>query len=62
MNDQFRKITAKEQRMILHEMFAATVSNAPDNETDNFTAKRISPIYLSICKVLEKISKKKKKK
>ena len=62
MNDQFRKITAKEQRMILHEMFTATVSNAPDNEIDNFTAKRISPIYLSICKALEKISKKKKKK
>lgn len=71
MSKKFSKITApltesgvklSDHRLILHEMFAATVSNAPDDETDNFTAKRVTPVYLALCNVLENVRKGKKKK
>lgn len=43
------------QRMALHQMFAAAVANAPENETDNFTAKRLKPTYLALCELLENV-------
>lgn len=46
-----------EQRLILSEMFATTVANAPDNETDNFSAKRIKPFFLGILEMLENFEK-----
>jgi hypothetical protein len=70
MSRKFEKLTEplrdsgvdlSEHSIILHEMFASTVSNAPDNETDNFTAKRVTPVYLALCRLLENIRKKKKK-
>jgi hypothetical protein len=33
--------------MALHEMFAL-MSNIPENETDNFTAKKLAPAYLAL--------------
>lgn len=50
-------ISLRESRLIMHEMFAATVSNAPGNEIDNYTAKRITPVYLALCKMLENVGK-----
>lgn len=49
-------INFKDQRLLLHEMFATAVSNAPDDETDNFTAKKLKPFYLALCEVLENLS------
>lgn len=49
------RINFSEQRMLLNEMFASTVSNAPDNEIDNFTARRITPFYLAMCQLLENL-------
>ena len=49
------KINFSNQRMLLNEMFARTVSNAPDDELDNWTAKRITPFYLALCQLLENI-------
>jgi hypothetical protein len=49
------RINFRDQRMLLHEMFAHTVASAPDNETDNFTAKKLTPFYLALCEVLENI-------
>lgn len=45
----------REQRMILHEMFALAVANIPDNETDNYTAKRMKPVYLALAELLENV-------
>lgn len=44
-----------EQRMALHEMFALAVTNIPDNETDNFTAKKLKSTYLALCQLLENV-------
>jgi hypothetical protein len=41
--------------MLLHEMFASTVANAPDDESDNWTARRITPFYLALCQLLENL-------
>ncbi len=49
------KINFRNQRMLLHEMFTLSVANAPDDETDNFTAKRLSPLYLALCETLENL-------
>jgi hypothetical protein len=40
--------------MALHEMFALAMSNIPENETDNFTAKKLAPAYL-LCQLLENL-------
>jgi len=45
----------KEQRMALHKMFALAVANAPENETENFTAKELMPAYLALCALLENV-------
>jgi hypothetical protein len=42
------QLSLQEQRMALHEMFALAMSNIPENETDNFTAK-LAPAYLALC-------------
>lgn len=42
-----------QQRMLLHEMYTAAVVNAPDDEIDNFTAKRLTPFYLALCQMFE---------
>lgn len=49
------EIPLREQRTILREMFVLAVANAPDNETDNFTAKRLSPVYLALSELLENV-------
>lgn len=46
-------LTLKEQRLILNEMFALAVSNIPDNETENFTAKKLTPVFLALSELLE---------
>ena len=49
------RINFRNQRMLLHEMFTSTVANAPDDETENWTAKRITPFYLALCQLLENL-------
>nr|WP_315245184.1 hypothetical protein [uncultured Flavobacterium sp.] len=49
-------LSLKEQRLILNQMFALAVSNIPDNETDNFTAKKMMPVFLSLSEFLENVS------
>lgn len=49
------KINFRNQRMLLHEMFTCTVANAPDDESENWTAKRITPFYLALCQLLENL-------
>lgn len=49
------EITPRQQRMALHQMFALAIANIPDNETDNFTAKKLAPVYLALCEVLENV-------
>jgi hypothetical protein len=64
MNEKLNRIIApmiececslREHRMALHEMYALAVANAPENETDNFTAKKLAPTYLALCNLLENI-------
>ena len=45
----------REHRMALHEMFALAVANAPDDETDNFTARKLKPTYIALCLLMENI-------
>jgi hypothetical protein len=45
----------RQQRLDLHEMFALAMTNIPDNETDNFTARKLKPTYLALCELLENI-------
>jgi hypothetical protein len=49
------QLSLQEQRMALHEMFALAMSNIPENETDNFTAKKLAPAYLALCQFLENL-------
>jgi hypothetical protein len=49
------KASFREQRFMLHEMFCCTVANAPHDESDNFTAKKLQPFYLALCEVLENL-------
>jgi hypothetical protein len=48
-------LSISQHSMALHEMFALAMSNIPDNETENFTAKKIMPAYIAFCQVLENI-------
>lgn len=48
-------IPLSEQRLRLSQMFALAVSNAPDNETDNFTAKNLTPVFLALLETLENL-------
>jgi chromosome segregation ATPase len=48
-------ISLSKQRMALHEMFTLAMTNIPDNEIDNYTAKRLTPAYLSFCQLLENV-------
>ncbi|MBC5840741.1 hypothetical protein H8R23_04930 [Flavobacterium sp. F-380] len=41
--------------MALHRMFTLAVANAPENETDNYTAKTLSPAYLALCELLKNV-------
>lgn len=43
----------KEMRIILSEMYSNSVSNAPSDELDNFTAKRQTVVFLALQKFLE---------
>jgi len=45
----------REQRMALHEMFALAVTNIPDGEIENFTARKLKPTYLALCELLENL-------
>jgi len=45
----------REQRMALHEMFALAVSNISENETENFTARKLKTTYLALCELMENI-------
>jgi chromosome segregation ATPase len=49
------EISLSKQRMALHEMFSLAMTNIPDNEIDNYTAKRLTPAYLSFCQLLENV-------
>lgn len=53
----FSGVPFPEQKMVLDNMFAATVSNAPEDETDNFTAKEASPVFLAISEFLLRMYK-----
>lgn len=48
-------LSLSEQRQILNKMYALAMSNIPDNETDNFTARMITPVYLALAEMLEKL-------
>ena len=50
-------IPLSDQRMLLNEMFCQTLSNAPDDEIDNFTAKRMTPLFLALQQTLENLEK-----
>lgn len=50
------QLSFSEQRMLVNEMFTVTVENAPDDETDNFTARKLKHFYLSLLQTLENIS------
>lgn len=50
------QLPLKEQKLILNEMFALAVSNVPENETDNFTAKKMVPVFLALSELLEHAS------
>lgn len=50
-----RGIAFSEQRLLLNTMFATTVANAPDDESDNFTARRLQPFYLALSELLENL-------
>lgn len=41
-----------EQANLLNRMFVAAVENAPDDETDNYTARQISPVFLALNQTL----------
>ena len=49
------ELSLSQQKMALNQMYAMAVSNAPDDETDNFTARKLSPAYLAMCQLLENI-------
>ncbi len=49
------KIDLKSARILLSEMFTTAVSHAPDDEIDNFTAKRLTPLYLALLQTLENL-------
>lgn len=53
------EVSLKEQRKALREMFALAISNIPENETDNFTAKRLTPVFLSLSEMLDNMPKSK---
>lgn len=48
-------IPLSEQRLRLSQMFALAVSNSPDNETENFTAKNLTPVFLALLETLENL-------
>ncbi|MEZ0182663.1 hypothetical protein AB9T89_10485 [Flavobacterium oncorhynchi] len=50
------QLPLKEQKLILNEMFVLAISNAPENETDNFTAKKMAPVFLALSELLEQAS------
>jgi len=45
----------REHKMALHEMFALAVTNIPDDETENFTARKLMPTYLALCEFFENL-------
>lgn len=49
-------VPIKEQKMLLNKMFTLAITNAPDDETDNFTAKSLTPVFLALSEVLESAS------
>jgi hypothetical protein len=49
------EISLSKQRMALHEMFSMAVSNIPENESDNFTVRKLTPAYLGFCQLLENV-------
>lgn len=51
----------RKQKRILREMFAAAVSNTPEGDMDNFTAKRYAPVFLALAHLLDNVGKVKKK-
>jgi len=50
------QLSLSEQRLILNQMFALAVSNIPENETENFTAKKLMPVFLALSELLENAS------
>jgi hypothetical protein len=48
-------LTLSQMRMILNEMYSNSVSNAPTDEMDNYTAKRQTPVFLALSSFLENI-------
>ena len=48
-------ISLSNQRLLVHQMFTQCVCNAPDDEIDNFTAKKLTPFYLALLETLENL-------
>ncbi|WP_417365883.1 hypothetical protein [Flavobacterium beibuense] len=44
-------------QLILSEMYSNSVSNAPADETDNFTAKRQTPVFLALIEFIGNLQK-----
>ena len=55
-------VSVSELKLAVNEMYASSVCNAPANEVDNFTARKLTPSFLALCTFLEIVSKAKKKK
>lgn len=54
-------ISLRKQRKLFRELYATAVSNAPQNEFDNFTAKKFTPFFLAMSEVLDNICRHKPK-
>lgn len=46
-----------QQAQILNQMFVSIVENAPDDETDNFTARQVSPVFLALNQTLVNLNR-----
>lgn len=49
------ELSLSDQKMALNQMFAMAVSNAPEDEIENYTARKLTPAFLALSKLLENI-------
>ncbi len=64
MNDQLleavkiiteNELSLSELRQKLNQMYVLAVCNAPEDETDNFTARSLAPAFLTLSEMLERL-------
>lgn len=49
------ELSLSQQKMALNQMYAMAVSNAPEDETENYTARKLTPAFLALCQLLENV-------